>query len=441
MRRRLSTLAMAAALAVAALVSAPLPAQTPSRPSGSDLLAPPPARELGAITLEQALDEAHRANAKLPVAQLKVQQALARERQARGAFYPKLSIDGDVHGGTPQRYASDDALLRVLAQTPLYTGGELRAGLAQRNAETDSLRAGYRMSVRDVDHAVRLAYGQMLHAESTLAFRQRGIERLAAYLAVVQARQTAGQGVGADVLEAQQRLATARADIAAATRERDEGRLTLNDLLGREPEAPLSLAPLPVPVPPSGVTGRPWLATPDVAQSEADVRAGQAAVQAALAGRKPHITLEADAGTQPVLGPSDMALLNNGEGSGAEVTINFSVPFWDNGVFKARVAEADAALTGARRQQVAVERSAHLAWAEAATDLSDLYDEYQARSTAAAAARDAYLQTESLYRGGQGTALAVLDAYDAWIQANQSLLDVTYAYRVAQADLYRWGSP
>ena len=62
-----------------------------------------------------------------------------------------------------------------------------------------------------------------------------------------------------------------------------------------------------------------------------------------------------------------------------------------------------------------------------------------AAARAAQAAQDAYLQTESLYRGGQGTALDVLDAYDAWIQADQAQADATYNYRVSQADLIRWG--
>ncbi|HEX5419789.1 MAG TPA: hypothetical protein VFY39_07300, partial [Gammaproteobacteria bacterium] len=73
MRPILSRLALTAGLASAALASAQLRAQPPS--PHSDLLARPPVRELGAITLEQALEEAHRANAKLPVAQFKVQQS------------------------------------------------------------------------------------------------------------------------------------------------------------------------------------------------------------------------------------------------------------------------------------------------------------------------------------------------------------------------------
>ena len=403
------------------------------------VLGQPPVVEQGPLTLQEALLEAHRANAQLPVAEFQVQQAMARLRQTRGLLYPQLSVDGDVHGGTPQTYASSDALARVLAKTPIYNGGELRAGVARSSAEVDSSIAGYRMSTRDLDHAVRLAYGRILRAEATLDFRRPAIDRLQAYLSVVQSRQAAGQGVGADLLQTLQRLAAARADLEAAGRDLDEGRLALNDLLGREPGAQISLAPLPDPTPPAKTTGTPWLSTPDVEQSEANVRASEASVNAARAGRKPHITFEGDVGTQPVLG-SNVALLNNGTGSGAEVTINFSLPFWDSGVLRGRMDEANAVLRQARQQSLVVQREAQLAWTQAVTDLGDLYDEYRARDAATGTARDAYLQAESLYRGGQGTALAVLDAYDAWIQANQSLLDVVYTYRVAQADLYRWGS-
>ncbi len=396
--------------------------------------------EPGSLTLDEALSQARRNNAQLPVANYKVRQAVARAQIARGQLYPQLSVDGDVHGGAPQSYASSDALARVLMRTPIYDGGELRAGLAQREAEATSSMAGYRMSIREVDHAVRLAYDQVRRAETTLAFRRRAIERLQTYLSVVQSRQAAGQGVGADVLRTRQRLASARADVAAAERDRHEGLLTLNELMGRPPETPLTLAPLPAPAPAPKKADAPWLATPDVAQTEADVRAGEAGVRVAHAGRRFHVTLDADVGSQPVLG-SDVALMNNGTGSGAEVTLNFSRPFWDKGVYEGRVAEAEAALGQARAQSVLVRRQAQLAWTQAATDLADLFDEYQQRQAAAGAARDAYLQAESLYRGGQGTALGVLDAYDAWITANQSLLDVVYSYRVAQADLYRWGAP
>jgi outer membrane protein len=392
------------------------------------------------LTLADALREAERANAQLPIAQFDLQGALARARQAKGVFYPTLSLGGDVHLGTPQTYASSDALAQVVVQTPLYEGGELRAGLAQSNAEADAMRAGYQMAVRDVDHAVRVAFSRLARAQDDIAFRTRGVERLQAYLDVIRSRRAAGQGVGSDLLRTQQRLASAQADLADAQREQHDAALDLSDVLGRAPDTTLVIAQLPEPQAPQTAAGQPWLATPDVAQAEAQERAAAAGIDIARAGRRPHISLEADAGTQPVLG-SDVALLNNGRGSGAQMLLSVSFPLWDFGIYSGRVAEAKAGLDMARQQGVALRRAAHVAWTRAVANLTDLYGAYEAAGRAAQAAQDAYLQAESLYRGGQGTALDVLDAYDAWIQADQALADARYNYRASQADLIRWGQP
>jgi len=431
--------------------------------------APAPS-DTATLTLEQALAEARRVNAQLPVARLALQGAIARTRQARGQLYPVLSLDGDVHGGAPTKFASGDALLAVFARAPLYEGGALRAGVARSDAEAQALQAGYRIAVRDVEYAVRAGYGRILRADSTLSFRRRALERLQAYLSVVRARQASGQGVGADVLRTRQRVAAARADLATVQRDLDQGRMELNDLLGRAPDAPLRLAPLPEPdtagggepgaaagrdqgtegaadlaAGPSGTTpdgaAQPWQATPDVAQAAAQIRAAQADVKAAGAGRKPHVALEIDAGTEPVLGSFD-APLNNGRGPlGTEAVLSLTLPFWDHGIHRGRMEEAGAALDEARQRETVVRRAAHLAWTRAAADVVNLFVEIQARNDAASVARDTYLQAESLYRGGQGSALDVLDAYDAWISAGQDRLDVIYAWRVARAELQRWGNP
>jgi outer membrane protein len=421
---------------VVALVRIPLVAAlAASGPAASHAQTPADSTPL---TLADALREAERANAQLPLAQFDVQGAIARARQAKGLLYPSFSLGGDVHLGTPQTYASSDALAQVMVQTPLYEGGELRAGLAQSNAEADAMRAGYQMAVRDVDHAVRAAFSRLARARDGIAFRTRGVERLQAYLAVIQSRRAAGQGVGSDLLRTQQRLAAAQADLADAQRELHDATLDLNDVLGRAPDTTLAIAPLPAPQPPVTPEGQPWLGTPDVAQVEAQERAAAAGIDVARAGRRPHVTLEADAGTQPVLG-SDVALLNNGRGSGAQVLLSVSLPLWDFGIYSGRMAEAHTALDQARQQGVALRRATRIAWTRAVANLADLYRAYEAAARSAQAAQDAYLQAESLYRGGQGTALDVLDAYDAWIQADQAQADATYNYRVSQADLIRWG--
>jgi outer membrane protein TolC len=394
----------------------------------------------GPITLEAALRQARTHNAQLPVAATAMQAAAARTQQARGLRLPSFSLGTDLHAGAPQSYSSTDAFLRVLGDAPIYSGGELRANVAQANAEASASNFGYRAAVRDVDLAVRTDFARVLRADSTIAFRERALSRLETYFTVVQAHQAAGLGVGADILRTRQRLAAAHAEITSAQRDLDDARMALNDDLGRAPLSDISVSPLPDPMPlPDSVQRDLWSTVPDVARSQAMVQAAAAGVDAAHAGRKLHLSLEADVGTQPHLGSTE-ALLNNGTGSGGEVMLSFSLPFLDWGVYNGRVAEAKANLQQALGQADVTRRQAQLNWTRAAAAVSGLYTEYQARIQALSAAQDAYLETESLYRGGQGTSLDVLDSYDAWVQAEQDRLDVEYTYWVAQADLIRWGS-
>jgi outer membrane protein TolC len=405
---------------------------------GRLLAQPPAAATPPPLTLDAALNEARACNAELPVARLEVAKAEARVAQARGLREPAFSLDADLHSGAPEAYAASEGFFRLTGRMPLYDGGELRAGQQRSLAEGDALRAGARAAVRDVDRAVRIGFSRVLLAQDAIAFRQRGSERLERYLSVVEGRRAAGQGVGTDLLRTRQRLAAARADLASAQRTLSEARMELNDLLGRAPGAPLALAPLPPPQAPSEAAVRPWLQSPEVRRSQADVQAAGAGLHAAEATRKAHVSIQADAGAQPVLG-AGVAPANNGTGWGAEVFLSVSLPLADGGVRRGRIAEAGAGLEQARQQAVAVERAARLAWTRASADLGSLYREIEQRSRTADLARDAYLEAESLYRGGQGAALDVLDAYDSWIRAQQDATDAVYAYRVAQADLARWG--
>lgn len=392
------------------------------------------------LTLDAALSEARAHNAALPVAAAGVRVAQARTQQARGLLYPSVSVATDVHTGVPQGYSSTDAFVRVLGDAPIYSGGQLQANVAQAAAEAEASAFGYRSAVRDVDRAVRADFARVLHADSVIVFRAQALSRLQTYYAAVQARRAGGLGVGADLLQTQQRLALAHAEITAAEREREDAQIALNDDLGRAPLAVVVVAPLPAPTPPSDTLARtPWTTVPDVAQTEALVRAASAGVTAAHAGRKPQVSLEADVGAQPHVG-STAALLNNGQGGGAEVFLSFSLPLYDRGIYAGRLAEANANLQQSQREADVTRRMARLNWMRAATSVAGLYREYDARTQAAAAARDSYLEAESLYRGGQGTALDVLDGYDAWVHAEQDRLDLVYQYRLAQADLIRWGS-
>lgn len=417
----------------------PASAQIRMGAAGDDSAALPAASDT--LTLEAALAEARAANARLPVARLALQQALDRLQQARGALWPRLSVAGDLHPGTPRTYESSDAKLQVVADAPLYEGGALRAAVGVETARTRAARADVRVAVKDVELAVRADYAQYLRDEREIELQHRGLRRLERYLAEVQARQASGQGVGADVVKTRAQLLQARADLDAAQHALTEMRMELDDLLGRDPDAPLALAPLPQPAPPApDTTATPWNLTPDVQSALASVNAAEAELSGAHSLRLPHLDLTVAGGGQAALVDPAPALMNDGTGWGVEAMLSLSLPLWSHGVYSGRIDEARDALAQSRQVAEVLRRSARLEYDRSTSLLRARYREIQVRESALESARDAYLQAESLYRGGSGSALDVLDAYRTWVTAGQAHEDAVLDYRLARARVIRWGS-
>ena len=393
------------------------------------------------LTLADALHEAHAANAQLPLAAFEARIAAASLREARGALGPRVSLDGDLHGGSPAKYAANDGRLQLLADQPIYDGGALRAGVALQRALAGAGQARYRQAEKDLDFAVRVGFAQLLGLDSVMAVRSAGIARLQSYRAAIEARRAAGEGVTGDLLRTQVQLGQAEADVADAARQRDLARLALNDLLGRDPTAPLTLAEEAAPsAPPPDTLAETWSGAPEVRQAEAQVTAARSGISLAAAERRPQLDLVVNAGTQPAFETSGGAF-NNGQGSGVEFLLSFSWPLLDAGGYRARRDQSQLRLAEAQAGEISVRRQARLAWAAARAELTARYAEVETRRRTAATALDSYLSSESLYRGGAATALEVLDAYGIWIAASEAMAGAVLSYRVAEAQVERWGQP
>lgn len=402
---------------------------------------PAAAADTQPVTLAEALREARNRNARLPAAASSVDIARARIREARARLFPRLLAAGDLHLGAPQTYATNDALAQLVAVDTLFGAGRQAATRVTRAALT-AATAGYQVTERDVELSVRLWFAAYEQAAAEIAFRRAGLVLLQRYLTEVQSLQAAGQATLSDVLQTRVRLGTEQGDIIAAQSRRDDARVALNELMGRRPDAPLVLAARGAPDAPPVVTSDAWRFTPDVALAEANVAAARAAVGITRAERLPQLTLNANVGTQPLLGPASAgAPLNTGRGTGGELTLGVILPIWDAGVYRARLAQAQLLARQAGENATVVMRESRLAWVRALTELNRLYGEVQTRAQTIPTARDAYLLAESAYRGGSGLSLDVLNAYTLWITANQAYSSAVMRYRQAEAQFIRWGAP
>jgi outer membrane protein len=400
------------------------------------------------LSLEDALREARAANARLPLSALDVSAARERLSQAFADRWLRVALEGDflyapASGYDPALTDLGAARAQVVARQPLYAGGALKAGVARADASVAAAGAHYRIAVKDLELEIRSRYAELVAARAEVSGRREGIERLATYRTSLKSRQASGQGIASDLLKTEVRIALEEASIADAEQREDEARLALNERMGRDPAAALALAPLPPLEAPAAADGAPWQGAPEIEAAEADARSAEAALTIARAERLPHLSLNADVGFW-VSGTTHL----NADfwdrlwgAKGYSLSLMVAWPLWDRGGLKARVAEADLGVRSAQARLEAERRDARLAWAQARQALEHLYRQIEILSKAVPNARDSYLEIESRYRGGTATALEVLDAYEAAVDAAVRLNEVTARYRVAEALARRWSEP
>jgi outer membrane protein TolC len=393
------------------------------------------------LTIDDAMRLARSANAHLPIVAFDSAIAQTQIREARASRVPRLSLESAANFGGPLAYTTSQGLLQVVASDTLYSGGLRRANLRGARFRVQAAGAGYRVAQKDVELDVRLRFAEFLMAEEEIDIREQGIERLRSYLAQIEARRAGGQPVGSDVLTTQVRLGTEDATLADARRALDEARLELNDLMGREPQSTLVLVPLPPPAPPVPSDSSPWLTTPELRQAAAN----RAIVEAGLAGtrseRRPQLSVSAGLGVIPTFSSSNPGTGPfSGSGFGGVVLFSLSWPLLDAGVFRSRLARANLLSQRARGSETLALRQSRLSWELADAQRMRAYQQVRLWASNVPVARDAYLQTASMYNGGAATALEVLDAYAAWVNASISYADAVLRYRQAEATTLRWGT-
>jgi len=432
-RRRAFATSTAAALLLAAFAA-------PGTASAQDVL-----------TLEQALTEARAANLRLPLPAFEIQVLRARQREAVAEKWMKVAVEGGFlyapfysHGYDPVLSNLGEARLQVAARQPIYAGGSIAAGIERADAAVAAGEARYRVAEKDLELDVRSRYYELDAALAEQRVRQAAIDRIRAYLRLLEVRKASGQAVAGDVFKAQVRLSLEESNRLDAVQHAEDARLALDALLGREPTAVFALGPLPAPESPAGEDGpAPWESAPEIVQARAEARGAQAETVIARSERLPHLFFNADVGVWT----SDTMHLNGdfwdrlwfNRGYSLSMVLSWSI--WDRGALDSRIAAADLGLQQAQRAVEAERHDAWAKWAQARAAERRLYDQIVLLTRVAPEARDSYLEAESRYRGGAGTALEVLDSYALATEAAVKLNDVTARYRIAQAVAARWSAP
>ena len=193
-----------------------------------------PFKELGDLTLDQALTRAYSGRADLQAAEAGRRAAAASVAAARAERYPTLDLTADYGAAGLRPTAEAHGVFTVAGslRIPLYTGGRISAdienadaALKQRESETADLRGR-------IDQDIRQAFIDLSAAADQVSVARSNVDLSLDTLTQARDRFTAGVADTVEVVQAQQTVAQANNDYISAVFEHNLAKVALSRAMG-----------------------------------------------------------------------------------------------------------------------------------------------------------------------------------------------------------------
>jgi len=171
-------------------------------------------------SLDEWVNSALANNFNIVAAQAAVDAAMQGRAQARADRYPKLdlvaSYGNDEYGGDTIEKSTDQLMVSLQLNIPIYQGGSLSAGLKGANASLNQARDGLEQQRRTTQRDASNAYLSVLAGISQVKALQQAVISSKSALAATEAGYEVGTRTTVDVLNAQRELFRTQRDEARA---------------------------------------------------------------------------------------------------------------------------------------------------------------------------------------------------------------------------------
>jgi NodT family efflux transporter outer membrane factor (OMF) lipoprotein len=384
-------------------------------------------RGFGDARLDALVDQAIAGNLDLAMADQRIAEARAQRVAAAAGFYPSLTAGARAErvGLKLPPLSGRYDVLAATAETSweIDVFGRIRRSVEAADASVEASVEDRRAVLVSLLAELGQDYAGLRSAQARLDIARRNIAAETEALDLTREKFRGGLGSELDVAQAEAQLATLKAVLPQLDATVAEEAHAIGVLLGREPGAleaelaePGALPPAP-PVLPASLPSEVVRTRPDIRAAERRLAGSSAEIGVAVAARFPSFTISPFA----ALAAGGWSALLTSKALQWGIGGSISEPVLDGG---RRAADVEAARARAEEARLTWRKTVLTAFQEVEDALVAWRLERQRHdqlAAAAAADRIAVARATSLYRGGLGDFLAVLDGERSLYAAEDAL--------------------
>jgi len=435
-------------------VSPPAKAPTPSASATPvAMTADPTARQIDQtrpISLEAAIDRALKQTTAVTAAGFETQIAAEDVKQARAAFLPKITAPLSIIYTSPSlmntrprepSFISADAVTvyqaLLSAEGEIDTSGKLRATLRKNIALVDAARAGSEVARRDLQQSVVDAYFTLALSSVKRRGAESNLQSAQQFEDNQRLQLEAGEIAPIDLVRARLQAEQRRDELLQTRTDETIAADALKILVGATYADAIAaedlLTQLPVPNEIERFSETTIRSRPEFAQFEAQKRAADLDVQVAKADLLPQVVYQVSSGfITDSLAPGPVK-----NHSGIQATVGVTIPIFDWGATRSRIAQAKIRSSIADVNRAIAERQFIQAFYSAREQALAARQRIDLLRQSIADAQNNVTTSIARYRAGEAPLTEVVDAQNTLVTQRTAFYQALFDYQTAKARLAR----
>jgi len=194
------------------------------------------------LSLKDCLSLARGNNPKLIQLKTSIEQSQVGVTSAYSSYYPSINLSSSYRiNESSSGERRDNYSTSIGVSSPLYQGGNIRAGVKIAKAKVEIAEENYRQGEDEVILSVKEAFFRILQKQEQIALSEDVLKRRKEDLVLIRLKYEAGRESSPAVKEAEASLLQAEYDKTQAEEDLSLAKIELNFLLGRPRRAEVSL--------------------------------------------------------------------------------------------------------------------------------------------------------------------------------------------------------